>query len=137
VRFIVLRSAVGTLRCDGTVAIPGSQGRARVSGRVRVEAAAVRFSSSNVAELRRKMKATRPVSFPLPGRWTFGTGADVVATILELWATFDVDALAARVNEVDQLDATIDGVRIRHFIFGASAKTPADRADPRLAQHGP
>jgi pimeloyl-ACP methyl ester carboxylesterase len=97
-----------------------------------VRAARVAFDAAGIEDLRRRIAATRRVRFPLPGRWTYGTGIDVVRAALELWVQFDIDGLEARLNTVPQVDVELDGIAIRAF----HVRGERDDALPIVLTHG-
>jgi pimeloyl-ACP methyl ester carboxylesterase len=97
-----------------------------------VSAARVSFAQEAVDQMRRKLAATRAVRFPFAEQWQFGTGMDVVAMLLERWAEFDVEALAARLNAVPQVDVNLQGVRVRAFHF----RGEHEHALPVVLTHG-
>jgi pimeloyl-ACP methyl ester carboxylesterase len=59
-------------------------------------------------------------------------GTEVLAEVLDQWATFDVHALAERLNEIPQLDVKVAGVTIRAFHL----RSQTDDALPIVLTHG-
>lgn len=89
---------------------------------VPVTPARVEVDPAAVAHLRRRISGTRAVSFPYPGRWTFGTGRDALVAILDSWRGFDVEALAAELNAIEQVDVALGAVTIRAFHLRAERR---------------
>lgn len=96
-----------------------------------VRPATVRFEHARTDELRTRIRATRTARFPFRDRW-YGTGSGVLAEILERWARFDPDELAARLNAIPQHDVDVDGVVIRAFHVRAERRD----ALPIVLTHG-
>jgi pimeloyl-ACP methyl ester carboxylesterase len=86
-----------------------------VTASTTVRPATIGFDDRAVDDLRRRIRETRTVRFPLPGRWAYGTGRDVVGELLRLWSQFDVGALVRDLNAMAPVDVTVDGVRITAF----------------------
>jgi pimeloyl-ACP methyl ester carboxylesterase len=103
-----------------------------VTPRTTVHPATVRFEERDVAELRRRIRATRAVDVPFDDRWAYGTGKDVVRELAELWLDFDVAALSRDLNAVPQVDVTLDGLRVRVF----HVRSERDDALPIVLTHG-
>jgi pimeloyl-ACP methyl ester carboxylesterase len=103
-----------------------------MGSREAVRPAIVDFEERAIDELRRRIRAARTAQVPLPDRWAFGTGSDVVREVLELWARFDIEALVRSLNAIPQVDVTVDGLPIRAF----HVRAERDAALPIVLTHG-
>ncbi len=99
---------------------------------IAVEPAIVDIDARAIEDLRRRIRTARIAHIPLPGRWTYGTGKEVVHELLELWAQFDVEALVRSLNGIPQVDVTVDGLRVRAF----HVRGERDDALPIVLTHG-
>jgi pimeloyl-ACP methyl ester carboxylesterase len=94
--------------------------------------AQVSFGEEEIAALHRSVRRSAPARFPLAGRWTFGTGGEVVDRALRAWSEFDVEAFVERLNAVPQVDLHRDEVTVRAFHL----RGERDDALPLLLTHG-
>jgi pimeloyl-ACP methyl ester carboxylesterase len=79
-----------------------------------VSEARVAFRESDVEDLRRRLGDRMLPAFPFDDSWRFGSGRGVVLELVELWRNrLDGEALAARLNEFEQVDVRIAGVSVR------------------------
>jgi len=94
--------------------------------------ASVRIDPSEVGHLRSRIAATRRAGFRGREPWAFGTGREVLAEVLDLWAGFDVGALADSLNAIPQVDVRFGELTIRALHL----RGEVDDALPIVITHG-
>jgi pimeloyl-ACP methyl ester carboxylesterase len=99
---------------------------------ISVVPASVYIDPAEVEQLHTRIAATRRASFWHAEPWAFGTGAGILAEILDLWHQFDVGALADSLNAVPQVDVKLGGLTIRALHL----RGEVDEAPPIVITHG-
>ena len=93
----------------------------------------IEVSEEQLAELRRRLAATRWPSSELVADRSQGVQLATIQAVARYWATdFDWRACEARLNALPQFTTEIDGVDI-HFIH---VKSPHENALPLIVTHG-
>jgi pimeloyl-ACP methyl ester carboxylesterase len=93
----------------------------------------VEFAAGQIADLRRRIEATRWPSRELVGDRTQGVQLSTLRELARYWAAgYDFERLEARLNALPQFTTQIDGVDI-HFIH---AKSDHEDALPLIMTHG-
>ena len=93
----------------------------------------VEFAEEEIAELRRRIEATRWPSEELVGDRSQGVQLATLQALARYWATdYDWGRVAARLNALPQFTTEIDGVEI-HFIH---VRSRHENALPLLMTHG-
>ena len=98
-----------------------------------IEPFRVEITSEAIAELRRRLAATRWPEAETTGDWNQGMPLAYTRELAHYWAEgYDMQRLATRLNAWPQFRAMIDGLGI-HFIH---ARSPHATARPLLITHG-
>jgi pimeloyl-ACP methyl ester carboxylesterase len=97
-----------------------------------VRPARVELAAGTLEDLRDRIAATRAARIPpgVTGRW--GIDADALAEILARWRSFDADALAQRLDAIDQVDVAFDDGTVRALHF----RGEVEHATPLVVVHG-
>jgi len=97
-----------------------------------VRPARVELTAGTLEDLRDRIAATRAAGIPpgVTGRW--GIDADALAEILARWRSFDADALAQRLDAIDQVDVAFDDGTVRALHF----RGEVEHATPLVVVHG-
>jgi pimeloyl-ACP methyl ester carboxylesterase len=99
----------------------------------RVQPFSVDVPAEDVADLRRRLRATRWPDAPTVGDWSQGVPLDVLQEICRYWAEeYDWPARQARLDAVPQFTTDVDGLPI-HFLH---ARSPHVDALPLVMTHG-
>lgn len=119
-----------------TSAVPTPKGR---GSRPSVETATairpfrVKFPQQELAELRRRIAATRLPTKELVGDRSQGVQLATIQALASYWASdYDLGRVEARLNAVPQFTTEIDGVNI-HFLH---VRSPHENALPLIVTHG-
>ncbi len=93
----------------------------------------VAVSDDEIADLHRRLDATRwPDQIPDSG-WDYGADLSYVQSLCDTWRNdFDWRSAEAKINAFDNFTTTIDGANV-HFIH---ARSPEPGATPLLLTHG-
>ncbi|WP_254538243.1 epoxide hydrolase family protein [Halomarina litorea] len=93
----------------------------------------VSVADDDVADLRRRLAATRWPDDPPADDWSYGTDPEYLRTLCEYWReSYDWDAFERRLNRFDQYVTTIDGQRVHCY----HVRSPEPDATPLLLSHG-
>lgn len=93
----------------------------------------VEISAADIADLRRRLEATRWPDAETTGDWNQGIPLAYMRTLCEYWAKdYDMQRLAQRLNRWPQFRTEIDGLNI-HFLH---ARSPHAEAMPLVITHG-
>ena len=93
----------------------------------------VEISETEIADLRRRLAATRWPDAETTGDWNQGIPLAYMQSICDYWANdYDMQRLAQRLNRWPQFRTEIDGLNI-HFLH---ARSPHPDALPLLITHG-
>ncbi len=92
----------------------------------------IRVPDAALADLQRRLAATRWAADAYEDSWAFGTPRAFAGELCERWQRFDWRALEARLNRFDQVRLELEGLRL-HSLHHRSARADAM---PLLLLHG-
>jgi pimeloyl-ACP methyl ester carboxylesterase len=111
---------------------PGCNPSGMASKQIRVDPFVPLLDAEALTELRRRLSATRPSPFPVPGTWERGVEATWLAELLRDWARFDVTRFQQTLTTLPHFTAQIGDSTIHVVHVPGRGPDPM----PLLLTHG-